>query len=239
MIGSGEFYRERLYPLQDGILSIVRRSGTPFYLTGGTALSRGWFGHRFTEDLDLFVNGDPCFDSHVDALFALLKGAEAEAAFRVDQERIRRSPWHLQLFVVGGSAEDPTDLKIDLVNDTAPHIGGFETDPVLGKLDNWRNILSNKIAAVFRFEPKDLADIWVIARGRFFSWTEVVREAQQKEGGVDPVVLREILRSVPGRELARVQWASTPDMDRVLSDLAVIGDDIFYGRDNSLQGKIP
>jgi len=34
----------------------VKKSGTPFYLTGGTALSRGYFNHRYSDDLDLFVN---------------------------------------------------------------------------------------------------------------------------------------------------------------------------------------
>ena len=40
MSTSEKYYRERLYPFQDGILRLVKKSATPFYLTGGTALSR-------------------------------------------------------------------------------------------------------------------------------------------------------------------------------------------------------
>jgi len=47
-----KYYRESLYPFQDGVLNIVKKSGTPFYLTGGTALSRGYFNHRYSDDLE-------------------------------------------------------------------------------------------------------------------------------------------------------------------------------------------
>ncbi len=231
---SEEYFTKKLYPFQDGILSIVKKSGTPFYLTGGTALSRRWFAHRYSEDLDLFVDADPRYSAHVDALFMSLKDAEKEGALVVDDERLRRSRWHTQLWVSRTVEGETIDLKVDLVNDTAPHVGDVEVDPVLGRADNWRNILSNKIAAVFRYEPKDVADIWIISRNRSFSWREIVSEALCKEGGVDPVALHDILRSVPERELARVAWSSPVDLKALLSDLAVIADDILFGRQNSL-----
>ena len=53
-----EFYRKRLYPFQDGILSTVRVLNTPFYLTGGTALSRHYYNHRYSDDLVIFINDD-------------------------------------------------------------------------------------------------------------------------------------------------------------------------------------
>ncbi|MGO9481854.1 MAG: nucleotidyl transferase AbiEii/AbiGii toxin family protein, partial [Candidatus Kryptoniota bacterium] len=65
---SEEFYREKLYPLQDGVLKIVRDLQLPFYLTGGTALSRHYLGHRFSDDLDLFVNADENFSADVQQL---------------------------------------------------------------------------------------------------------------------------------------------------------------------------
>lgn len=51
-----EYYKESLYPFQDRILKSVESLLLPFYLTGGTALSRFYFKHRFSDDLDLFVN---------------------------------------------------------------------------------------------------------------------------------------------------------------------------------------
>ncbi|MDR1421550.1 MAG: nucleotidyl transferase AbiEii/AbiGii toxin family protein, partial [Coriobacteriales bacterium] len=35
---------------------VVQSCKTPFYLTGGTALSRIYYAHRFSDDLDFFVN---------------------------------------------------------------------------------------------------------------------------------------------------------------------------------------
>jgi len=72
---SEEYFTRKLYPFQDGILSIVKKSGTPFYLTGGIALSRRWSAHRYSEDLDQFVDADPRYSAHVDALFLSLKDA--------------------------------------------------------------------------------------------------------------------------------------------------------------------
>jgi hypothetical protein len=231
---SGEYCRERLYPLQDGILSIVKRSGTPFYLTGGTALSRRWFAHRYSEDLDFFVDSDPRYAAHVDTVFALLKEAEGAGELVVDQQRLRRSQWHTQLWVSEVIRGENVELKIDLVNDTAPRVGSVEADPVLGRTDNWRNILANKVAAVFRYEPKDIADIWIIARNRSFNWREIISDALRKEGGIDPVILHGILRSVPRDELARVAWSSPVDLPRMSADLSIIADDILYSNANSL-----
>ena len=50
------FYQDRVYPLQNQILSLVQGAGVEFYLTGGTALSRYYLNHRYSDDLDLFVN---------------------------------------------------------------------------------------------------------------------------------------------------------------------------------------
>jgi len=41
--------RRNLYPLQDGVLRIVQGLALPFYLTGGTALSRHYFAHRHSK----------------------------------------------------------------------------------------------------------------------------------------------------------------------------------------------
>ena len=34
---------------------------TQFYLTGGTAISRGYFNHRYSDDLDFFMNANNNF----------------------------------------------------------------------------------------------------------------------------------------------------------------------------------
>jgi len=46
-------YKE-IYKLQDDILDLVFSRDAPWYLTGGTALSRFYFSHRYSDDLDFF-----------------------------------------------------------------------------------------------------------------------------------------------------------------------------------------
>jgi len=43
-----QYYEENLYPLQDGVMNILSQSGTDFFLTGGTALSRAYYNHRYS-----------------------------------------------------------------------------------------------------------------------------------------------------------------------------------------------
>jgi predicted nucleotidyltransferase component of viral defense system len=54
-------YYKELYSLQDKFLSELYSQDSPFYLTGGTALSRFYLKHRWSDDLDFFVNNDSNF----------------------------------------------------------------------------------------------------------------------------------------------------------------------------------
>ena len=56
-----DYYFKKLYPLQDKIFQVLNKLDTDFYLTGGTAASRGYLNHRFSDDLDFFVNDDNRF----------------------------------------------------------------------------------------------------------------------------------------------------------------------------------
>ena len=68
-----EFYEENLYRLQNGVLNIVNSLSVPFYLTGGTALSRGYYHHRYSDYLDFFVNRCKSFGTHVNSVLKALK----------------------------------------------------------------------------------------------------------------------------------------------------------------------
>lgn len=68
-----DYYEENLYGLQNGVLNIVKNLDVPFYLTGGTALSRGYYHHRYSDDLDFFVNCDAAFAAHTESVLADLK----------------------------------------------------------------------------------------------------------------------------------------------------------------------
>lgn len=82
MSSRSDYYETRLYPLQDGVLRCVEGCKTDFFLTGGTALSRGYYGHRYSDDLDFFVCSDFRFNAQVESVPAGL----SDAAFRWSEE---------------------------------------------------------------------------------------------------------------------------------------------------------
>jgi len=107
--------------------------------------------------------------------------------------------------------EDEIELKVDLVNDVAMHYGKLIDDSKLGKVDSIRNILSNKLAALFRYEAKDIVDVWFICRNFKCDFKEIISEAKSKEAGVDPVAVYEILGSFPLSYLGLIKWVKAPD----------------------------
>ena len=71
--------------------------GWNFYLTGGTAPSRHYFNHRYSDDLVLFVNADPRFSEWVQRIFQELEKSADEDFFRIDYHRIVRSESFTQM----------------------------------------------------------------------------------------------------------------------------------------------
>lgn len=227
---SGEYYTKNLYPLQDGILNIVKELKLPFYLTGGTALNRNYFRHRYSDDIDLFVNNDIYFNQHIEALYKVLQEKQRAGLFSIDYQRTRRSENFFQLFIL----KEDVELKIDLVNDVASHYGDFINNHVLGKIDSLRNILSNKLSAIFRYEPKDVVDIWIICKNLKCNLREIIDEAKSKEAGVDPVAIYEILSSFPLDKLSIIKWIEKPETEIFKKEIMQIAEDILHGRENSL-----
>ncbi len=205
----------------------MKELNLPFYLTGGTALSRFYFHHRFSDDLDLFVNADEKYTSYVEKLISYLEKNKSSLGISINYERLTKSENHTQLFLSANEVE----LKIDMINDIAVYFGEFEIDKELGKIDNWRNILSNKVSALFRFEIKDYVDI--ISKNKKFNWREILLEAKQKEAGVDPVEIFNLFTSFPFENLGLIKWSSSFDSKEIEKDFSAIAGDIFHGRDNS------
>ena len=63
---------EQLYLLLDWVITQTRQVTHKFYLTGGTALSRGYYEHRYSEDLDFCLNDAPDFQLSRDRCFLAL-----------------------------------------------------------------------------------------------------------------------------------------------------------------------
>ena len=146
------FYTKLLYPFQDQVLRIVTNLETGFYLTGGTAVSRGYLNHRFSDNLDLFVNYNSQFRFWTEQIIhALSQKTNWETQVLLRQE----------YFVRLNLIRPEVSLKLEFVNDVPSHVGEFKQDPVLGRIDSAENILANKVNAVLdRQAPKDFADIW-------------------------------------------------------------------------------
>ena len=212
----------------------MKKSDIPCYLTGGTALSRGCFNHRYSDDLDLFMNRQAQYPAYVQTLLRHFEAAQEAQLLTIDSRRLQKFEHFTQIFLSKTLASETVELKIDFVNDVAPHYGEFTKDAVLGVLDSWQNILSNKLTAIFRYEAKDIVDLWVIAKHQRFDWIQIVEEAKTKEAGVDPVVLFEILQSFPEDALETIKWVTPVEQKTFQHDLNHIADDILRGRENTL-----
>jgi len=229
MISYSEYYEERLYPLQDGVLNSVEKCKAPFYLTGGTALSRGYYNHRYSDDLDFFVNNDPDFNDRVNDI---LRQLEKDGFYWSTEKDYFRTDDFCTL--KAGKAGSDIFLKIDFVNDVAPHFDEVEEKPFFVRTDSLMNILTNKVTALLRLEGKDLADIREIARHYPFNWTDVIMKVREKEAGLELPVLAEVLKGIPREAFDVVKWTKAPAWDAFLGDMDVLARDMLTGGDNSL-----
>lgn len=195
---------------------------TEFYVTGGTAASRGYLHHRFSDDLDLFVNDD--------ARFALW-------AQRVIQTLAGCAEWHVEVvqrdarFVRVNVTSGDVLLKVEMVNDVPAHVGELRVHPVLGRLDSPENILANKVTAVVdRREPKDLADIWGFCCRMNLSCEAALEAAQSKAAGLFPADVARVLLTVTNDDWQLVRWSEAPDRGRFIADLNAIGERLLLLR---------
>lgn len=212
-------YFDLLYPLQDSVLQVIGALDTGFYLTGGTASSRGYLHHRFSDDLDLFVNDDAHFGLWSDRVIHALAAA---SNWRVDVGL--REARFVRLVLHAGDI----DLKLELVNDVPSHVGEIRAHETLGRLDSAENILANKLTALAdRQEPKDLADVWGFCRLLGLSITQALEGAHSKASGLFPVDLARVLLGADRSDWQLVRWVEPPDPDRFLGDLRALGEELL------------
>lgn len=219
-------YLQQLYPLQDKFLRFIDTvSANTFYLTGGTALSRGYFQHRYSDDLDFFSCTE--IKDFRQVIQQILIKAQQER-FSIDVETISDNFFRIYVNDLGVA------LKVDFVNESVMHYGDFENMSLFSCVDNTLNILANKITCVTRFEIKDMADLWALSRNISFSWRDMIGIANQKSP-VDPLEASRIIKSVPDNELKLIKWVKDDlDLTNIYKDLSIIADDILLGRNNSL-----
>ena len=93
-------------------------------------------------------------------------------------------------------------------------------------------MLSNKITALYRYEPKDIVDIWGLSKKFNFNWPEIIAEAAQKESPIDPIIVTDILSSFPEESLETIKWINPSIKTAVKRDLDKIINNIITGTDN-------
>lgn len=141
----------------------------------------------------------------------------------------------LRLLVRDVSADQQKNvLKIDFVNDVSAHFGDITETPVYYRTDSVRNILSNKYTALYRISPKDIVDIYEIAKHYSFSWKEIIEEAEQKEAGIDLKEVSEIFRSYDTDSLSAINWIGKPDLNVIKAGIDKIAYDMVTMKENSL-----
>jgi len=209
------YYTNTLYPLQNKVLATIEALNLSFYLTGGTALSRGYYHHRFSDDLDLFVNQDPGFTLQANHLI------QALAPFN---PRVTSQSTHYYSLLIADK------LKIDLVNDTGKRLNKPISTQFFNQVDSWQNILANKLTALLgRDDPKDVVDIWIISQNNTLDWPNFFEAANSKAVGVFPPTIAEKLTTFPPELLKLIKWSPgiKPTKANFKKDLESIVQDIL------------
>ncbi|MEA3451115.1 MAG: nucleotidyl transferase AbiEii/AbiGii toxin family protein [Bacteroidota bacterium] len=215
----------KLYLLQDKFLEFWSNLKLPFYLTGETALGRYYLNHRYSEDLDFFVNQDKNYDKYITTFAQKL-----DDFFLIDKKKTLKYDTFSRFYI----SNNETELKIEFVNDVK-YRSEKENDIHFGKIDTPLNILSNKISTIVnRDEPKDIFDIVHIALNYNFNWKTVFFETKEKNI-INEINVEQRINSFPLQLFSDVSWAKAKIDTSVYEQyINQIANDFITGSDNSL-----
>lgn len=220
---------KKLYLLQDKVLDIVNHLNVNFYLTGGTALSRFYLDHRYSDDLDFVSHQDPYFGDTIQEITDSL----IENNFEVKPYGISSTFAALNVFDRKG--ESKMKLHLDFINEKSMvHFGDYYSWEKFSKIDNLRNILSNKISILSRQQPKDIADIWFICKNLDFKWDDIIYEAGQKKL-VEEIFVVECLRTFQYKKLLEINWIKPVNIEDFKRDCDIIIENIIKKSENKLR----
>jgi predicted nucleotidyltransferase component of viral defense system len=223
-----DFYYKILYPVQDRVLERIQSK--EFYLTGGTPLSRFYFHHRFSDDLDFFYDGfkfsKENFNlSYREILYSLEKIFD-QIEVSIDGEFFKR------IFVTMNN----TVLKIEFVYENYRTVG--EKKEFKGVLiDSKENICANKIGTVSdRRMAKDFLDLFFLLKeiqlDQAVKWSELKRVPPDYEGLM--IATGDLLRNpyVMEGEVLSIQPVDNSDFISFTKKL--IGDLLRYAKTKKL-----
>jgi len=205
---------QKLYLLQDKVLSVVFETEKEFYLTGGTCLSRFYVEKRYSDDLDFFTNQSSRYSFAIKNIKKAL-GQKFCVSVEVESKDFTRF-----------KIDDV--LQVDFVND----ISFRYKEPIVNEnnylLDTVENILSNKITAVIgRDNPKDIFDIYLIRKHYTFDWKEILGAAHQKAGFSNEELLTR-LKSFPHELLKSIKMIDRTFLDNFNEEFLNIIEEIKH-----------
>lgn len=197
---------DKLYDFQDRVLiglshlfKKVSPRDSKIVLSGGTALTRGWLGHRISDDLDFFFKSDRFIRDANLFLKELPHGIG---------QYIIRDKWDTLVNVDLFSREENMRLRIQLIESQIYY--DLEGRGILQgvPLDSIQNIFSEKIAAVLdRMEPKDVADIYaILTLHGGFSVADIIQEAVPKGINVRPLSFCQAIDDFNYASLDNIRW---------------------------------
>lgn len=223
-----DYYQNTLYPLQDKVLKIIGQLPVEFYLTGGTALSRVYLHHRYSDDLDFFVNGVTNFKQQFNTVIKELKVTGYQFDVTAAEDGFAR------IFIFDGE----NSLKLDFVNDVPFRSGTLSETTLFSKTDNILNILSNKVTALGRYAPKDVVDIVFICGIIPFNWENIFNDASDKDIWVNPINVSETLEQFPIEKIQEIAWINeAPSNDWFKGRINQIIPDLINGGNNTLYNQ--
>ncbi|HKL87048.1 MAG TPA: nucleotidyl transferase AbiEii/AbiGii toxin family protein [Treponemataceae bacterium] len=215
-----------LYLLQDEVLQTVFEEPLGYYLTGGTALSRFYLNHRYSDDLDFFCHDLVVFPDAFRLVYRKLKTKWSNATIEVDARDFKR------VFI----QQEKTLLKLDFIADRVIRIGL----PVIRDgiyIDTVKNILSNKLSAILgRDEERDIADLICITMAYQFSWKTILDNLAVKESFEREDLLFRI-KTFPIENLKTVPFILKKTIAEYSDALLTISRDIRMQDENSLAGN--
>jgi len=174
--------------------------------------------------LDFFVNDDDDYLLQVKEIISKLK----EDGFFWDPVVDFLSNKTFTTFRVRWSKNEAV-LKLDFVNDVAAHFGEIIKTDIFDRTDSIRNMLSNKLTAIFRYSAKDVADIREIALREPVDWVQAINDARQKEAGVELIYVSDILTGMPQSEFETIAWVKKPEWDVFRDDVQKVVFDMVSG----------
>jgi predicted nucleotidyltransferase component of viral defense system len=177
--------KSTLNNLQNDFLREFFARENHFFLTGGAALVGFYFGHRKTDDLDLFT-----LENEIENGFAIVK--EVAKSLDATVESIQTSPDFRRLLV----KRETEAVVVDLVREYVFQIEPEKREINGIRVDSPEEILANKLCTLLsRSEIRDLIDVRELENAGF-NLENALKVAAKKDTGLSPAQLAWVLNQI-------------------------------------------